>query len=382
MVNLFSSKRKKNEAAPQICAASERLSLRSVLCQSDSPAQIRLYKSLRENVPVIDAAIGKLIRLIGDFELIGADDACSEALNAFAAGVRVGAAGRGLRQFVYTYLDQLLTYGTAVGELIPTADGAGIAALYNAPLEAVELRAGDNPLDVRILRRGIGADTEVEHPERITYTLLNPDPGTLCGNSILSGLPFVSELLMKIFESVGQNFERAGNVRFAVTYQPPSGASALNAKQRVEEISREWSRAMRDSKRVCDFVSVGDVSIKAIGADNQVLDCDVPIRHILEQIVSKLSIPPFLLGFSWSTTERMSAQQADILTSELEYYRGLLTPVIGWICSAMLRMARMNPRVEVKWSLITLQDETELASARLDNARAAEIEQRLTGGKA
>ena len=133
---------------------------------------------------------------------------------------------------------------------------------------------------------------------------------------------------------------------------------------------------------MCDFVSVGDVSIKAIGADNQVLDCDVPIRHILEQIVSKLSIPPFLLGFSWSTTERMSAQQADILTSELEYYRGLLTPVIEWICSAMLRMARMNPRVEVKWSLITLQDETELASARLDNARAAQIEQRLTGGKA
>lgn len=376
---LFSSKRKKDSPVPQTCAAAERCSLPSVL-GSGSDVQLKLYKSLRENVPVVDAAIGKLIRLIGDFELIGADDESTEALRQFADRVKVGAAGIGLRQFVYSYLDQLLTYGAAVGEIVPTADGREIAALYNAPLDAVELRAGDSPLDVRILRRGIGVNAEAEHPERITYTLLNPDPGSLRGNSVLSGLPFVSEVLMKILDSVGQNFERAGNVRFAVTYHPPVGASAVNSRQRVEEISREWSRAMRDSKRVCDFVSVGDVSIKAIGADSQILDCDVPIRHILEQIVAKLSIPPFLLGLSWSTTERMSAQQADILTSELEYYRGLLTPVIEWICACWLRMTRRNPRVRAEWNHITLQDETELASARLNNARAAEIESRLTGG--
>ena len=379
---LFSSKRKKNTPIPQTCVASERGGLPAISGYSDGSAQYRLYKSLRENVPVIDAAIGKLIRLIGDFTLIGADDGCSEALADFADTVKVGAAGRGLRQFVYSYLDQLLTYGTAVGEIVPTADGRGIAALYNAPLEAVELKMGDSPLDVHILRRGIGMNNEVEHPERISYSLLNPDPGTLHGNSILSGLPFVSDLLMKILDSVGQNFDRAGNVRFAVTYHPPAGASAVNSKQHVEEIAREWTRAMRDSKRVCDFVSVGDVSIKAIGADNQILDCDVPIRHILEQIVAKLSIPPFLLGFSWSTTERMSAQQADILTSELEYYRGLLTPVIEWIAKSWLKMTRRNPRVKAEWNHITLQDETELASARLDNARAAEIEQKLTGGNA
>ena len=367
---------------PQTCTAAQRITLPAVLGDSGSAAQMSLFKSLRENVPVIDAAIGKLIRLIGDFTLIGADEESTEALADFACAVKVGAAGRGLREFVYSYLDQLLTYGAAVGEIVPTGDGRGIAALYNAPLDAVELRMGDSPLDVRILRRGVGVNEQVEHPERICYTLLNPDPGTLKGNSILSGLPFVSELLMKIFDSVGQNFDRAGNVRFAVTYHPPAGASALNSKQRVEEIAREWSRAMRDSQRVCDFVSVGDVSVKAIGADNQILDCDVPIRHILEQIVAKLSIPPFLLGFSWSTTERMSAQQADILTSELEYYRGLVTPVIEWICAYWLKMTRRNPRVKAQWDLITLQDETELAAARLDNARAAEIESKLTGGNA
>ena len=374
-MRLFSSK-KDRTAAPQTCAAAQRLSLSGVM-SGGSPPEARLYKSLRERVPVIDAAIGKLVRLIGDFRLIGADDRATAQLRAFAERVRVGPAGVGLRQFVYSYFDQLLTYGIAVGEIVPCASGFGIAALYNAPLDAVELRYGDSPLDVRVFTRANGTPSEVERPELITYTLLDPEPGTLRGNSILSGLPFVSDLLMKVFECVGQNFERAGNVRFAVTYHPPGGSS-VNSKQKVEEISREWSRAMRDSAKVCDFISVGDVSVKAIGADNQVLDCDVPIRHILEQIVSKLGIPPFLLGLSWSTTERMSSQQADILTSELEYYRGLLTPVIVWACEKHLNCLGLDPEVRVDWSYINLQDETELASARLNNARAAQLEAELT----
>ena len=376
-MKLFSSK-KDRSAAPQTCAAADRGGLMSAMASSQSHAQLSLYKSLRENVPVIDAALGKLVRLIGDFELRGSDEYATAALNCFADRVKAGASGVGLRQFIYSYFDQLLTYGIAVGEAVPSASGRGVYALYNAPLDAVELRMGGNPLDVRILSKGIGGEREIAHPELVTFTLLNPEPGTLRGNSVLSGLPFVSELLMKIFESVGQNFERAGNVRFAVTYNPPSGSAAVNSRQRVEEISREWTKAMRGSDRVCDFISVGDVSVKAIGADNQILDCDLPIRHILEQIVAKLSIPPFLLGFSWSTTERMSAQQADILTSELEYYRSLLTPVIIWACETQMRYLGLDPEVRVEWNNINLQDETELASARLNNARAASIEAGLT----
>ena len=37
------------------------------------------------------------------------------------------------------------------------------------------------------------------------------------------------------------------------------------------------------------------------------------MRQILEQLVAKTGLPPFLLGLNWSTTERMSTQQADIL---------------------------------------------------------------------
>ena len=47
------------------------------------------------------------------------------------------------------------------------------------------------------------------------------------------------------------------------------------------------------SGSVKDFVAVGDVDIKVIGADNQIPDSEIPVREMLEQIVAKLGIPPF-----------------------------------------------------------------------------------------
>ena len=79
---------------------------------------------------------------------------------------------------------------------------------------------------------------------------------------------------------------------------------------------------------VRDFVAVGDVDIKVIGADSQVLDSEVPVRQILEQLIARTGIPPFLLGLSWSSTERMSAQQADLLTSEITAIRRSLEPAV------------------------------------------------------
>ena len=373
-MRLFSKRKAPRTPEVQTCATADR-GIIPPLHNFDHPAEYRLYRELREKVPVIDAAIMKLIRLLGEFKIVCENEQSQNAMDDFVSRVPVGGVSTGLYAFVCSYFDQLLTCGKAVGEIAVYEDG-GVAALYNAPADAIVLREGENPVDIKMVHSGI-SEKEIERPELICVTLLNPLPGTMKGTSILSGLPFVSELLMKIFHCVGQNFERAGNVRFAVTYNPPAGAGAVNARQRVKEIAEQWSSAMRDKGRVCDFVSVGDVNIRAIGADSQILDCDIPIRHVLEQIVAKLSIPPFLLGLSWSSTERMSSQQADILTSELEYYRLLLTPVIEKIARVYLSAERLDPRVTVEWSNISLQDETELAAARLDNARAEQLERSM-----
>ncbi len=334
-----------------------------------------LYRSLRESVPIIDAAIYKIVRLTGGFKIQCSDKYVQKKISAFLENVRVNGISSGIYSFISEYLEQLLTYGTAVGEIVLGADGQ-IAALYNSSLDNVEIRCEDDPLDVAIfVNDGYGSKIPVRYPELILCSAVMPEPGNVYGTSILRGLPFVSDILLKILNAVGTNWDRIGNVRFAVTYKPGENERNLN-KERAMMIASEWSKAMKSSEPR-DFVSVGDVSIKAIGADQQIPDSQVPVRLILEQIAAKLSIPPFLLGLSWSTTERMSSQQADMLTSELEYYRSILNGCIRKICRTWLMLNGFVNDFEIVWDNINLQDETELAKARLYNAQASEIEQRI-----
>lgn len=344
-------------------------------------AEHTLYAALREAVPIIDAAILKTVRLTGDFTVECDSPYVQREINAFLKTVKVGGCSSGITAFLSAYLDQMLTYGTAAGEIVPCSDGRSIGALYNASLEGIELRAEKNPLNVTVcMKSASGESVPVPNQELILVTPLNPEPGSLCGTSILKGLPFVGGILLKIFNSLGVNWERVGNIRFAVTYKPPGDMSERAfTRERAQQIAEQWGKAMRDGGQVSDFVSVGDVSIKVIGADNQVLDSEVPVRQLLEQIIAKLSIPPFLLGLSWSSTERMSSQQADILTSELEYYRNLLTPVIEKICGLWMRMNGYDGEFEICWNNINLQDETQLANARLLNAQALQLEEQAEG---
>ena len=381
ILKLFSAKNKSKADATVQTSLSKANTHPFLNIENYSPyqkKQYELYRSLREAVPIIDAAISKIIRLIGTFDIECEDKTAQSSLRHFLDNVQVNSGSYGVFQFIYSYFDQLLTYGTAVGEIVLSKDMSKVQALYNASLNDVKLEMGDSALDLKILAKNADMGfSEVKYPEFVCVSLLNPEQGSVEGTSILKGLPFVSSVLLKIFNTIGVNFERVGNVRFAVTYNPKDSQN-FNTKQRVQEIASQWSKAMRDKTQVCDFVSVGDVSVKVIGADNQVLSCDIEIRHLLEQIISKLSIPPFLLGFSWSSTERMSSQQADILTSELEYYRTLLNPVISKICRYYLRLEGFCDEFTINWSDITLQDEVELSKARLQNAQAMQIESTLS----
>ena len=69
----------------------------------------------------------------------------------------------------------------------------------------------------------------------------------------------------------------------------------------------------------------------------------------------------------------MSSQQADVLTSELEAYRRILTPVIRKICIAYLRSKGYSCNAKVLWDDITLQDEVEQSRAELYRAQAEKI---------
>ena len=339
--------------------------------------EFRLYRSMREALPVLDAAITKLVRLVGGFTVTCPQG--QEGLQHFLRTVPCGRAQFGIHSFLSAYLDSLLLYGRAIGEMVVA--GGQLAALCWGDVSARQIEEGASPLDVTIC----GPDENgrlrpLPYQHLLLLTTLNPEPANPYGVSLLRSMPFLSDILLKIYHTLGVNWERAGNVRYAVVCKPTGDSfERTAAASHAETIAKEWSAAMQDSKNgvVRDFVAVGDVSVKVIGADGPVLDSEIPVRQLLEQLVAKTGLPPFLLGLSWSSTERMSRQQADLLTSELWAIRRAVEPALERICTLWLRLNGYACAPTVVWDEISLQDLTEEAQAGYVRAQTAQLEREM-----
>jgi len=331
----------------------------------------QLYRQLREAVPVLDAAVGKLVRLSGGFQVLCRDGKSQKKLDRFLKTVPCGRGQEGINSFLAGYLDSLLTYGRAIGELV--VSGGKLRAVCWGDVTRLDIQEGESLLDTVIWGPDAhGRMVPLPYQHLLLFTTLNPEPGAPYGVSIFRGMPYLADILLKIYHTIGVNWERAGNIRYSVICKGGEDLDPAVVQERGRQVASEWARAMEDSKSgtVRDFVAVGDVEIKVIGGESPILDSQVPVRQILEQLVAKTGLPPFLLGLNWSTTERMSTQQADLLTSELWALRRSVQPAVEKICRTYLALEGLDTSFEILWDDISLQDITEEARAELYKAQA------------
>ncbi len=331
----------------------------------------RVYREMRESIPVLDAAVGKMVRLCGGFEVRCKNPQAQHKLNAFLQMMPCGRGQMGIESFLSGYLDSLLTYGRAVGEMVVA--GGKLRAVCWGDVTTLEVQEGNNSLDVVLWGMDDhGLMRPLPYQHLLLFTTMYPEPAHPYGVSMFRGMPFLADILLKIYNTIGSNWERAGNLRYSVICKGGENLDPVTAQERGKAVAEQWSKAMEDGKNgtIRDFVAVGDVEIKVIGGEAPLLDSEVPVRQILEQLVAKTGLPPFLLGLSWSTTERMSTQQADILTSELWALRRTVEPAMRKICQTFLALEGLDNRVEILWDDISLQDITQESQAALYNAQA------------
>ena len=116
--------------------------------------EVRLYQAVREAVPVVDAAICKLIRLSGGVQVFCESAGTQTRLRQFLERVPVGRGQYGMNAFLEQSVEPLLVCGGAVGEdgaccrkpgsggAAVRPGGAGGAAGGRKPAEFQNLRVG------------------------------------------------------------------------------------------------------------------------------------------------------------------------------------------------------------------------------------------------
>ena len=331
----------------------------------------RVYREMREAIPVLDAAVSKMVRLCGGFQVKCRDKEAENRLNRFLLTVPCGRGQEGMDSFLAAYLDSLLTFGRAVGELVVA--GGKLRAVCWGDVTKLEAQQGADPLETVLWGMDEkGRMRPLPYQHLLLFTTMHPEPAHPYGVSLFRGMPFLADILMKIYNTIGTNWERAGNIRYSIICKGSEDMDPASVQERGRQVAAEWARAMEDSRNgtVRDFVAVGDVQIRVIGGEAPILDSEVPVRQIMEQLVAKTGLPPFLLGLSWSTTERMSTQQADLLTSELWALRRTVEPAVRKVCRTFLMLEGLDDRFEIVWDDISLQDITQEAQADLYRAQA------------
>ena len=122
-------------------------------------ADLELYRAIREGIPVVDAAIDKLIRLSGRVRARapdGGEDRLSAQINAFLDSVKVNAFQQGFATYLNNFLGDLLTYGRGAGEMVPDTARRDLFALVNIDARTIRVLPGTTVFDARLVQVGTG----------------------------------------------------------------------------------------------------------------------------------------------------------------------------------------------------------------------------------
>lgn len=341
------------------------------------------YESLREGIPIIDAAIRRLISLNGTIKIIGDNAAIVKELEDFCMAVPVNDTQKGIHAFLENFSNETFEQGFSISEFVATKDLKDISGLRVADSKQIIYRrnkAGKaepwyrysntgiygpvykdpSQLVDKILNAPYGYTVPYDgwnevklNPSNVFYNSINNENSDPYGVSIIRSMEFVSQILMTIQNSMKSNFERFGDPSYHMHYKSSKGGD--DAKYEVQRQAMEEAFVtVIDAKRhgrSGDFVTAGskdsEVNIKVIGSDNKIIDAKIPLRHVLEQLVAKTNLPAWMLGLYWSTTERMATLEIEAALQDAKIRQLAMYPEFLRLFSTYLAMRGH------KWKTVT-----------------------------
>lgn len=351
---------------------------------SSRSAVLRVYDDMRAYFPVVDAALRTLVRLVGE-PSFGGPVSSSDEVTEWARTVPVGPVTRGLSEWVRYHADQMLHYGTGAGQVLLAASREEVAGIVPLDVRRLELRPGATPFDVRVFASPpLGLAREELDRRSVLLSVNDPRSDTAYGTSLLASLPFTAHVLSIVMNATGQVWRRMGAPPFHVSWQQPEGYQDPDGSRTEEHlalISESFRLAMeaRDRGEIADWFSTGDVEVDVVGSAEQLAAIQEPYRALMEQIVGATGLPSWMLGMHWSSTERLSHQQASALVAHVEGIRRSLQPALERLLEIRAMATGRGARVTVEWPQVDLHDALE--RPRADYLRERARAQRIANGR-
>ncbi len=385
------------------------------------------YEVMREALPIIGAAIRRLASLTGTLQVDGDKGKLVDELREFFTFVQVNDFQIGIQSFLDNLQNEVFEQGFAIAEKVWTKNRKDIRQLRVGDSKFIFFKNDDKGniyatmrpkpwpriglydpslrmhqlIDPHLLS-GVWSSLgyyPVWAPMEVTLDLTNKiylcfhgqnqDP---YGESLLSGMEFVSQLLATIINQDKNVFERYGdpsyNVQLQTSGKDLSGVDnggVPNAQKRAEQLRTDFDAVMRRKRKGLsgDFINVIDkdskLVISVIGADGKaLLQVEASYKMCVEQIISKTGLQPWMLGItSGRQAGAVDDPESALVMQDAELRKAVILPHLQIMARELLRArGRTWKEGDFVLSLVSpnLHNIQQAAQARFLNAQAELME--------
>jgi len=375
-----------------------------------------LYEAIREAMAPIDGAINKMVMLDGVVEVEAETDALQNELDDWMEGVKVNDVEQGFQAFYRSQGNEMYEQGCTIGDYFINAKEKDVTNLrvgdskgihfqrnkqtgeldyYYAPPAQKRGKFDGTENIERVLRNSYehngnitsfleGNNYHKLDPSTLIYAGFNNEADNPYGVSLMRSTEYDSRILLIMKNALGRTWERFGDPIFNVTLKKKKGrgVSQKELDEQEKKIAKNLSDAMtvKKSGNSADIVNIigpdDEFNIEVLGGDGQVLEIEMPARHLLENIVAKTGLPSWMLGFHWSTAERLALKQSEIVLQDSSTRFSLRKPQLIKPIHAMLRARGIafNLRdIQLVQNLPNLQDLEAKSRSNLMDAQAEAI---------
>jgi hypothetical protein len=335
------------------------------------------FEFLREAIPVVDAAINRLVSLDGHLGVKGDNEALVDEIQDWVYNVPVNDLQKGVQAFHQSITSEAFEQGFSISEFVTDKKRTNIVGLRTGDSKYIRFKRSADGMT--ILQK---SDDDHEYrplkPDNLMYFSIHNENQNPYGTPLMRSCEFVSQILVTIQNSVKNVWERFGDPSYSIIYKTSKkdGADLNTRRQIIEDEFATAIKAKREGKSA-DFVRAidtnSDITIGVIGSGGQVLELEVPARHMLEQIVAKTGLPPWMLGMHWSTTERLSNAEAEMLLADVATRQAAKLPLFYNLIKTMLLLRGRTWKKgdwRLEWAGVNLHDVVQQAQARFLNAQA------------
>jgi hypothetical protein len=304
---------------------------------------------MREHVPAVKATISTWSQLCNTAaECVwpeGTDDSTckrqEERLRALWSRLG-GTTGGGQRQVLSNLFAGLFTDGAFAAEIVPSRVRQRVEALQWIDPATLELKPGKYGAPKLYQAQG-GRNVRLDSPA-VYFQPLHASADRPEGMSILSAVPFIARVEQRLVSDLSRAMHNAGYARLHVKLTPPvkqpgegEAAYAARASAYFDDTVRQL-RELEPDDNAITWNDVEIANVEAMAKSTTQSGWFVNHRALIEEICAATHLAPFMLGYSFGTTQSWGRFKYGMTMRMAAQYQELAARFVEWLASIELAL--------------------------------------------